>query len=164
MIAEDLGVLVPAVKKLLKKTGWPGMRVLLFAFDGNPHNEHLPYNYESQNEVVYTGTHDNETVAGYFAQKTQKELEFAYRYLEIYERRQIPDALIREAYRSSADIVIISLQDLLGLSNEARMNFPSTIGKNWWFLNRFPWRIIIVPIMRSLYILFMMEMGTGSEI
>ena len=164
VIAEDLGVLVPAVKKLLKKTGWPGMRVLLFAFDGNPHNEHLPYNYESQNEVVYTGTHDNETVAGYFAQKTQKELEFAYRYLEIHERRQIPDALIREAYRSSADIVIISLQDLLGLSNEARMNFPSTIGKNWRFLNRFPWRIIIVPIMRSLYILFMMEMGTGSEI
>lgn len=133
VIAEDLGVLVPAVKKLLKKTGWPGMRVLLFAFDGNPHNEHLPYNYESQNEVVYTGTHDNETVAGYFAQKTQKELEFAYRYLEIHERRQIPDALIREAYRSSADIVIISLQDLLGLSNEARMNFPSTIGKNWRF-------------------------------
>lgn len=131
IIAEDLGVAVPAVKKLLQKTGWPGMKVLLFAFDGNTKNEHLPYNYDSGNLVAYTGTHDNETIVGYFEQKSEKELAFIYDFLNISSKEEIPDAIIRAAYGSVADIVILQMQDILKLGNEARMNFPSTIGTNW---------------------------------
>ena len=136
IIAEDLGVAVPAVKKLLKKTGWPGMKVLLFAFDGNTGNEHLPYNYENGNLVAYTGTHDNETIVGYFAEKTEEELAFIYDFLNISKREEIPDAIIRAAYGSVADIVILQMQDILKLGNEARMNFPSTVGTNW------RWRLV----------------------
>lgn len=131
VIAEDLGVAVPEVRKLLKKTGWPGMKILLFAFDGNTQNEHLPYNYEDGNLAVYAGTHDNETVAGFFEGKTEKELAFLYQYLNIKTREEIPDAILRAAYGSVADVVIMQMQDLLELGNEARMNFPSTVGGNW---------------------------------
>lgn len=131
IIAEDLGVAVPAVKKLLAKTGWPGMKILLFAFDGNTANEHLPHNYDDGNLVVYAGTHDNETVVGYFRDKTEYELAYLYEYLNIKKKDDIPDAVIRTAYASVADIVIMQMQDLLKLGNEARMNFPSTVGCNW---------------------------------
>lgn len=131
IIAEDLGVAVPAVKKLLEKTNWPGMKVLLFAFDGNTANEHLPHNYNDGNLVVYAGTHDNETVVGYFRDKTEYELAFLYEYLNIEKKEEIPDAIIRAAYGSVADIVIMQMQDLLKLGNEARMNLPSTVGNNW---------------------------------
>lgn len=137
IIAEDLGVAVPAVKKLLRKTGWPGMKVLLFAFDGNTKNEHLPYHYEGGNLAVYTGTHDNETIVGYFAEKTEEELAFCYDLLHISRKEEIPDAMIRAAYGSVADIVILQMQDILKLGNEARMNFPATIGTNWrWRLTK----------------------------
>lgn len=131
IIAEDLGVAIPAAKKLLSKTGWPGMRVLLFAFDGNTANEHLPHNYEDGNLIVYAGTHDNETIVGYFRDKTEYELAYMYQYLDIKRKEQIPDAVIRAAYASVADVVIMQMQDLLKLGNEARMNFPSTVGSNW---------------------------------
>lgn len=135
IIAEDLGVAVPAVKKLLAKTGWPGMKILLFAFDGNTANEHLPHNYDDSNLVVYAGTHDNETVAGYFRDKTEYELAYLYEYLNIKKKDDIPDAIIRAAYASVADVVIMQMQDLLKLGNEARMNFPSTVGTNWRWRN-----------------------------
>lgn len=112
IIAEDLGVSVPAVKKLLGKTGWPGMKVLLFAFDGNTGNEHLPYNYVDGNLAAYTGTHDNETIVGYFAEKTEEELTFLYDLLNISQREEIPDAIIRAVYGSVADIVILQMQDI----------------------------------------------------
>ena len=131
IIAEDLGVAVPAVKKLLAKTGWPGMKILLFAFDGNTANEHLPHNYEDSNLVVYAGTHDNETIVGYFRDKTEYELAYLYEYLNIKKKEDIPDAIIRTAYGSVADIAIMQMQDLLKLGNETRMNFPSTVGCNW---------------------------------
>ena len=136
IIAEDLGVAVPAVKKLLAKTGWPGMHVLLFAFDGNTANEHLPHNYADGNLVVYAGTHDNETIVGYFRDKTEYELAYLYEYLNINKKADIPDAVIRAAYASVADIVIMQMQDLLKFGNEARMNFPSTVGTNW------RWRVL----------------------
>ena len=131
IIAEDLGVAVPAVKKLLAKTGWPGMKIMLFAFDGNTANEHLPPNYYDGNLVVYAGTHDNETIVGYFRDKTAYELAFLYEYLNIQKKKDIPDAVMRLAYASVADVVIMQMQDLLKLGNEARMNFPSTVGTNW---------------------------------
>ena len=131
IIAENLGVSVPGVKKLMAKTGWPGMKVLLFAFDGNTANEFLPHNYTDTNAVVYAGTHDNDTVVGYFRDKTEYELAFLYEYLGISSKEEIPDAVIRLAYSSIADVVIMQMQDILKLGNEARMNLPSTVGKNW---------------------------------
>ncbi len=131
IIAEDLGVVVPGVRKLMAKTGWPGMKILLFAFDGNTANEHLPHNYQDTNCVVYAGTHDNDTVVGYFRDKTEYELAYLYEYLNINSKEELPDAFIRLAYSSIADVVIFQMQDILKLGNEARMNLPSTVGTNW---------------------------------
>lgn len=130
IIAEDLGVSVPEVKELLKETGWPGMKILLFAFDGNTAHEYLPHNYEDRNIAVYPGTHDNDTVAGFFAEKTEEELDFLCRYLQT-DRAGISEAVIRLAYSSIADLVVVQMQDILKLGNEARMNLPSTMGQNW---------------------------------
>ena len=81
--------------------------------------------------MVYAGTHDNETIVGYFRDKTAYELAFLYEYLNIQKKKDIPDAVMRLAYASVADVVIMQMQDLLKLGNEARMNFPSTVGTNW---------------------------------
>lgn len=136
IIAEDLGVAIPAVKKLVDKIKWPRMNILLFAFDGNTANEHLPHNFADGNRVLYTGTHDNETVVGYFRGKTQYELSYLYEYLNIHSQKEIPDAILRQAYASTADVVIIPMQDLLQLDNETRMNLPSTLGTNWRWRSR----------------------------
>lgn len=131
IIAEDLGAVVPSVRKLMAKTGWPGMKILLFAFDGSTANEHLPHNYQDSNCIVYAGTHDNDTVVGYFRDKTEYELAYLYEYLNISSKEELPDAFIRLAYSSIADVVIMQMQDILKLGNEARMNLPSTVGTNW---------------------------------
>ena len=81
--------------------------------------------------MVYAGTHDNDTVVGHFRDNTEYELAFLYEYLGIHSKEEIPDALIRLAYSSIADVVIIQMQDILKLGNEARMNLPSTVGENW---------------------------------
>lgn len=94
-------------------------------------NEHLPHNYQDMNMVVYTGTHDNETIVGYFRDKSDYELAYLYEYLSIHYKEEIPDALIRVAYASIADVAIIQMQDLMKLGNEARMNAPSAVGRNW---------------------------------
>ena len=99
--------------------------------DGNTANEHLPHNYTDNHIVVYAGTHDNETIVGSFRDKTEYELAYLYEYLGISCKDEIPDALIRAAYASTADVAIIQMQDILRLGNEARMNYPSTIGNNW---------------------------------
>ena len=139
VIADDYGgkVLTPGAKKLLKKSGWLGTKVLMFAFDGNPMNEHLPHNYTERQTVVYAGTHDNATIAGYFRNKNEYELAYLYEYLNIHRIDEIPDALIRAAYQSTADLAIIQMQDVLRLGNETRMNEPGTVGANWrWRLNK----------------------------
>ncbi len=135
IIAEDIGTVIPAVKKLEQKYNWYSMKVMLFAFDGDAANEHLPHNYEDAGLVVYAGTHDNDTIVGFYRDKTEYELAYLYSYLNIDKKEQIADALIREAYSSIADVVILQMQDVLQLGNEARMNQPSTVGMNW------KWRI-----------------------
>lgn len=130
MIAEDLGVLVPEVRKVLKESGYPGMKVLEFAFDGNPDNEYLPHCYE-KNCVVYSGTHDNETLMGYFDTLSQSHYDFLCRYVDEREPEKLISSVIRMAYASIADTVIIQMQDILEKDNTARMNLPSTIGQNW---------------------------------
>ncbi len=136
VIVEDLGVVVPEVRKLLKHTGYPGMKILQFAFDSGPKNEYLPHNY-IQNSVVYGGTHDNETLAGHFLALNAKDAKFVKDYLGVKRKKDIPAALIRAAYASVANTVIFQAQDILFLPNSARMNFPSTIGTNWrWRLEK----------------------------
>ena len=131
VIVEDFGASIPGVGKLSKKNGWPGMEILLFAFGEDSDHGSLPHNYQDTNRVVYAGTHDNATIVGYFKEKSEEELEYLYDYLNIHSKEEIPDALIRLAYSSVADIVILQLQDILKLDNEARMNLPSTVGRNW---------------------------------
>lgn len=131
IIMEDLGNNIPVVRKLAAKTGWPGMKVLLFAFDGNTANEYLPHNYSDTNLVLYAGTHDSETIVGHYRDKTEYELAYLYEYLGVSSKEEIPDALIRLAYSSIADVVIIQMQDILKLGNETRMNQPATVGVNW---------------------------------
>ena len=131
IIADNAGSAIAGSRKLLARIGWPGSKILMFAFDGNTGNENLPHNFEENNIVVYTGTHDNDTVVGYFRDKTEYELAYLYEYLNIGSKEEIPDALIRLAYSSIADVVIIPMQDILQLGNEARMNQPSTVGQNW---------------------------------
>ena len=131
IIAEDLGVVGENVRKLIKKTGWPGMKILQFAFDGSSENEYLPHNLKSTNCIIYGGTHDNETLEGYFGGRTKKENKFARQYLNVEEDKELTKAVIRAGYASIANIAIFQMQDILGLDNRARMNLPSTVGTNW---------------------------------
>lgn len=132
IIAEDLGVFNPDVKKLLAETGYPGMKVLEFAFSGERSNEHLPHNY-IPNTVVYGGTHDNETLVGYFKESQRQwwEREYVKDYMGVTHDGELLHRVFVTAYASVASVVIFQVQDLLGLGNEARMNTPGTLGDNW---------------------------------
>ncbi|MGN0407604.1 MAG: 4-alpha-glucanotransferase, partial [Bacteroides sp.] len=130
IIAEDLGVDMPEVLGLLEDNGYPGMKVLEFAFDGNRKNPHLPHNY-TNNLVVYGGTHDNETLYGYYTEHSPAELKYAYAYLNTASPRKMVEESFRMAYASVADTVIFQLQDILCLDNSSRINTPSTLGDNW---------------------------------
>lgn len=131
IIAEDLGIIGENVRRLIKKTGWPGMKILQFAFDGDSKNEYLPHNYKSTNCIVYGGTHDNETIVGFFKDKPVKELKYVRKYLHIKEKESIPKEILRIGYASIADTAIYQMQDILELDNFARMNLPATVGTNW---------------------------------
>ena len=138
IIAEDLGTITPDVKELMNKFGIPGMKVLLFAFGGDlAENPYLPHNH-IKNCLIYTGTHDNNTIKGWYNNEaTADEKENLARYLGCTPS---PDninwTLIRLAMMSVADLVLISMQDILGLDSEARLNIPSTTHGNWkWRLN-----------------------------
>lgn len=130
IIAEDLGVEVPEVAKILKENGYPGMKVLEFAFGGDRKNPHLPYNY-TQNLVCYGGTHDNETLLGFFEDRGDWELGYAYDYLDTRDKGRMVDQVFRAAYSSVAVLTIFAVQDILKLGNWARMNLPSSMGNNW---------------------------------
>ncbi len=131
IIAEDLGIITPKVRALINKTGYASMKVLEFGLLGPADHIYLPHNFKSTNLVAYTGTHDNETLAGYLGNRTKEELDFMYRYFNVTKAEELPYAIIRAMYSSIADIVIVQMQDLLKLDNSARMNYPSTIGGNW---------------------------------
>ena len=130
IIAEDLGVEVPEVAKILKDNGYPGMKVLEFAFGGDRKNPHLPYNY-TQNLVCYGGTHDNETLLGFFEDRGDWELGYAYDYLDTRDKERMVDQVFRAAYSSVAVLTVFAAQDILKLGNWARMNLPSSMGNNW---------------------------------
>ena len=132
IIAEDLGIFVPEVKALLEETGYPGMKIIEFAFSGDRFNEHLPHMYYP-NSVVYGGTHDNETLVGYFKPEARQwwELQYIADYMGVSHQNEIVDKVLKTAYASVASVVIFQTQDILKLDNWARMNTPGTVGNNW---------------------------------
>ncbi len=135
VIAEDLGYVTDSVRWLVHETGFPGMKVLEFAFDSRDSgsaNDYLPHNYV-ENSVVYTGTHDNETLVGWLDSIKEEELEAARDYMCDHHtpKELLYKSFISMAMRSSARTCIIPLQDYMGLDNSCRMNQPSTVGKNW---------------------------------
>jgi 4-alpha-glucanotransferase len=140
IIAEDLGVITPEVDQLRDDFGFPGMRVLQFAFGGDAHDLHLPHNYH-QNVVVYTGTHDNDTTLGWFqstagadSTRTESEIDsernFCKKYLNTRGEEMHWD-FIRAVLSSVANTAIIPMQDVLGAGNEGRMNLPNSTEGNW---------------------------------
>jgi 4-alpha-glucanotransferase len=129
IIAEDLGVITPKVEKLRDRFGFPGMKVLQFAFGSDATNDYLPHRH-IRNSVVYTGTHDNDTTVGWFRQATRKEKIAALRYTGTDGRRIALD-MMRLAMSSVADIAITPMQDALELGTEARMNTPGVPEGNW---------------------------------
>ncbi len=131
IIAEDLGFLTPSVKKLLKNTGYPGMKVLEFAFDSrDTGSDYLPHCYPPKC-VVYAGTHDNDTIQGWMKHAPRKDVAFAKEYLRLSRREGYHWGMMRSAWASPADLAVMQMQDILGLGSEARMNTPSTLGGNW---------------------------------
>lgn len=131
VIAEDLGYITDSVRQMLKETGFPGMKVLQFAFDSREVSDYLPFNYP-RNCVVYTGTHDNDTVMGWFNTAPKEDVKYSMDFFDMdsYDSWKF----IRGAWASVADLAIAPLQDFLSLGSEARMNTPSTLGgSNWCF-------------------------------
>ena len=130
IVAEDLGCVNDRVRRLLDWCGYPGMKVLTFGFDSDETNPHFIKNWTS-NIVGYTGTHDNDTVRGWAEKANPKALAFAEKTLGFKGPEQAPEAFIRAVFASPADMVVVPMQDILGLGSSARMNFPGTIGGNW---------------------------------
>ncbi len=140
--AEDLGVITPDVEELRDGFGFPGMRILQFAFGGDTDNHDLPHNY-IKNCVAYTGTHDNDTTLGWFnseagssstrdAKQIKREREFCLNYLKS-DGAEIHWDFIQAVWESVANTAITPMQDLLGLGNEARMNLPASSSGNWYW-------------------------------
>lgn len=144
IIAEDLGYITPTVRKLVKDTGFPNMKIMEFAFDGREPkqggaktNDYLPFNMD-KNCVVYTGTHDNETLYGWLDNVDKGSLDEAKRFMDIkwITKKGFVKKMVRLAVSSPANMCIIPIQDYLCLGNEARINEPSTLGTNW------RWRLV----------------------
>ncbi len=141
VIAEDLGFMTDSVKQLVRDCGFPNMKVLEFAFDsrdtGNQ-SDYLPHNY-TEHCVAYTGTHDNQTIAAWFAEIPEQERRLAREYLcdRCTPDEELHKSFIGLLFRSRADLCVIPMQDWLGLGDSARMNTPSTVGENWqWRMGR----------------------------
>lgn len=138
IIAEDLGLITPEVEKLLQQTGYPGIRVLQFAFEVSPDpskHKYLPHNY-IPNSIVYTGTHDNQTTKSWFDGLSEKKQDMLIDYVNSCEGDMV-GILIRLIWGSVAKLAVIPLQDLLRLGDEAKMNVPGTTSDNWEW--RFTW-------------------------
>ncbi len=132
IIAEDLGHVTDDVRQLLKDSGFPGMKVLQFAFDRRDDNgkEYLLHNF-IEHCVAYTGTHDNDTILGWFHDADEEDTSYAREYLNIQNDDALHWDMMDALWGSIAELAIVTSQDLLGLGSEARMNQPSTVGKNW---------------------------------
>ena len=130
IIAEDLGLMTQGVIDLREATGFPGMKILGFAFDSGEENDYLPHTY-TKNCVVYTGTHDNDTLIGWFQKAKEEDRQFARDYLNSRSDDEIHWNAIRGAWSSVASMAISPVQDFLGLGSEARINTPGVAAGNW---------------------------------
>ena len=131
MIAEDLGFLTQAVLDLRDGSGFPGMKVLEFAFDSKEPSDYLPHTY-TRNSVCYTGTHDNMTMRQWLETADAEAVEYAKEYMHLSESEGLVWGVVRTAMSSVSDLCVIQMQDLMDLGGEARMNFPGTMtDANW---------------------------------
>ena len=130
IIAEDLGFLTEDVTALLKQCGYPGMKVLEFAFDSRDGGDYRPHSYP-KNCIAYVGTHDNEPVNGWMETAAPEDVACAVRYLNLTKKEGYHWGMMRGIWSSAADLAVVQAQDLLGLGHESRMNTPSTLGGNW---------------------------------
>ncbi len=135
LVAENLGIITPEVEAMRKKFGIPGMLILQFAFEGGAENPYLPHNH-SQDNVVYTGTHDNDTTLSWFESLSAHQQDYIVDYIA-HPQTPMPYALIHCAMQSVARLAVIPMQDVLGLGQGNRMNTPGTIEGNWQW--RFSW-------------------------
>ncbi len=135
LVAEDLGVITPEVEAMRRQFAFPGMKILQFAFEGGPSNPYLPHNHELDC-VVYTGTHDNDTTAGWFSGLADEQKQYVIEYLGS-TGNNMPWPMIRAALMSVSCLSVLPLQDVLGLGSEHRMNIPGRSGNNWQW--RFQW-------------------------
>ena len=135
LIAEDLGFLTPEVIALQKMSGYPGMKVLEFAFDPREPSNYLPHRYE-RNCICYSGTHDNETLAQWLDEQSDQVLSYVCEYLGVSDKKDCHWAILRAGMASVADTFIAQMQDYLELGAEGRMNEPSTLGSGNW-----SWRV-----------------------
>ncbi|NCB33707.1 MAG: 4-alpha-glucanotransferase, partial [Erysipelotrichia bacterium] len=143
IIAEDLGFLTPEVIQMVKETGYPGMKVLEFAFDTRDTGSgYLPHTYQ-RNCVVYAGTHDNDTILGWMRSAPKESVKRAKMYLNLNTEEGYNWGMMRGAYESVADLAIMQIQDVIGLGSKARINIPSTTG-NW------TWRMLPGACSRTL--------------
>lgn len=130
IIVEDLGFLTPSVIKMVKDSGFPGMKLVQFAFDTRDDGDYLPHNYPVHS-VVYTGTHDNDTILGWVCTAPKESIKFAKEYLRLTKAEGYNWGMMKGAWSSVSEMAIVTMQDLLDLGSEARMNTPSTLGTNW---------------------------------
>ena len=130
IIAEDLGFLTEGVHQLLRDVGFPGMKILQFAFDSREQSDYLPYKY-TPNSVVYTGTHDNDTILGWCKTANPDDVAFAKKFLRTDNDDGLRKEMMIAAMASISNTSIICIQDLIGVGSEARTNIPSTVGNNW---------------------------------
>ena len=151
LVAEDLGIITQEVDALRNKYHLPGMKILQFAFSGTSDNPYLPENI-SENSVVYTGTHDNDTTLGWFNQLDDHQRGYLYAYFSEHRAQtdaiSMPDDLIDLALNTHANLAIIPMQDILQLNEEHRMNTPGTINGNWHW--RFNWQQLTVAQKESI--------------
>ncbi len=132
-IAEDLGLLSDDAIRLIEDSGFSGMRILEFAFDSLSPADYQPHRYP-KNCVAYTGTHDNDTTMGWVGKISPEVRDYAVKYLALNAEEGWHIGMIRALYASNADLVIIPMQDHIGMGSDARINTPSTLGDNWTFL------------------------------
>jgi 4-alpha-glucanotransferase len=147
LVAEDLGIITPAVEALRDRYHFPGMKILQFAFGGDSKNPYLPHNHE-QNSIVYTGTHDNDTTLGWYLALDKKIKSHVHEYLDIDSDNDMPWPLIKSAMESVACTAIFPMQDILGLDSSHRMNIPGTTQGNWRW--RFDWQSVPVDLAQRL--------------
>lgn len=149
IVAEDLGVITEDVIELKNKFGFPGMKILQFAFGGGDDNPYLPHNYEA-NCAAYTGTHDNDTTLGWFNKISKEEQKQVCEYLNC-EENEICKAMIQSIWKSRANIAVAPMQDWLELGSEARMNTPGKAAGNWqWRMKADQFNAILIARMKEL--------------